>query len=158
MERITRAIFSSKYSIHDLSRCKGEGDEHLARFNMPLELGIAMARRHTQGRKAEKHDWLVLVPEGYDYVKFVSNLAGFDLYRYDRTVETLIPKIMEWLATRPDAVSTRTPQEVLEALPRFTAEIDKLEHQWHGAVPWTEIVLAALRVCTSLSNRATSAI
>ncbi len=24
MERITRAIFSSKYSIHDLSRCKGE--------------------------------------------------------------------------------------------------------------------------------------
>lgn len=46
MERIVRAIFSSHLSIHDLSRCRGEGDEQLARFNMPLELGIAMARRY----------------------------------------------------------------------------------------------------------------
>jgi hypothetical protein len=61
MERIVRAIFSSYYSIHDLSRCRSEGDERLARFNMPLELGIAMAHRfQTKGRK---HDWLVLVPE-----------------------------------------------------------------------------------------------
>ncbi|HSN85214.1 MAG TPA: hypothetical protein VL025_00585 [Thermoanaerobaculia bacterium] len=29
MERITQAIFSSKYSIHDLSRCRGEGSEQL---------------------------------------------------------------------------------------------------------------------------------
>ncbi len=36
LERIKRALFTSKYSIHDLSRCKGEGDEQLARFNMPL--------------------------------------------------------------------------------------------------------------------------
>lgn len=27
MDRITRSIFSSKYSIHDLSRCKGEGPD-----------------------------------------------------------------------------------------------------------------------------------
>jgi predicted phosphoadenosine phosphosulfate sulfurtransferase len=158
MERIKRAIFSSKYSIHDLSRCKGEGDEHLARFNMPLELGIAMGRRYAQRRKAEKHDWLALVPEDHDYVRFVSDLAGFDLYRYDRTGETLIPKVMVWLATRPDAVRTRTPQDVVKALPRFTAEIEKLEHQWLGAdPPWTDIVLAALTICRSLSNRATSA-
>lgn len=42
MKRIESAVLSSKYSIHDLSRCKGEGDENLARFNMPLERGIAM--------------------------------------------------------------------------------------------------------------------
>src|SRR6266496_1248923 len=34
MARITRAIFDSKYSVHDLSRCRGEGDVNLARFNM----------------------------------------------------------------------------------------------------------------------------
>ncbi|HVR99441.1 MAG TPA: hypothetical protein VMW27_22655, partial [Thermoanaerobaculia bacterium] len=32
MERILKAMFSSKYSIHDLSRCRGEGEEGLARF------------------------------------------------------------------------------------------------------------------------------
>lgn len=37
MDRIANAVFSSRYSIHDLSRCRGEGDELLARFNMPLE-------------------------------------------------------------------------------------------------------------------------
>jgi hypothetical protein len=31
MDRVVRSIFSSKYSIHDLSRCRGEGsDGHLA--------------------------------------------------------------------------------------------------------------------------------
>ncbi len=158
MERITRAIFSSKYSIHDLSRCKGEGDEHLARFNMPLELGIAMGRRYARTRKAEKHDWLGLVPEDHDYDRFVSDLAGFDLCRYDGTVKTLIREVMRWLVTRPDAVRARTARDVVEAFPRFTVEIDKLERQWLGAVPpWADIVLAALTICRSLSNRATSA-
>ena len=143
MERITRAIFSSKYSIHDLSRCKGEGDERLARFNMPLELGIAMARRYTQSRKAKRHDWLLLVPEGHQYLKFLSDLAGFDPYRYDGTVQTLIPKVMAWLATRPDAVRTPTPQDVLAALPTFTAAKEHLKRQWGDDIPWADIVLAA---------------
>jgi hypothetical protein len=143
MERITRTIFSSKYSIHDLSRCQGEGDERLARFNMPLELGIAMARRYTQSRKAERHDWLLLVPEGHQYLKFLSDLAGFDPYRYDGTVQTLIPKVMAWLATRPDAVRTPTPQDVLTALPTFAAAKGHLQRQWGDDIPWADIVLAA---------------
>ena len=40
MERIVRAIEGSKYSIHDFSRCRGEGDANLARFNMPLESSL----------------------------------------------------------------------------------------------------------------------
>lgn len=79
MERIIQAIFTSKYSIHDLSRYRGEGEERLARFNMPLELGIAMARRSMQRSKKEKHDWFVLVPEGHQYQKVISDLAAFDL-------------------------------------------------------------------------------
>lgn len=45
MDRITQAILSSKYAIHDLCRCRGEGDSNLARFNMPVELGVSMAQR-----------------------------------------------------------------------------------------------------------------
>ena len=59
MDRIVRAVFSSKYSIHDLSRCRGEGTDNLARFNMPLELGIAMARRFASQNESERHDWLI---------------------------------------------------------------------------------------------------
>ena len=56
-------MFGSQYSIHDLSRYRGQGDANLARFNMPLELGFAMARRFMD---EASHDWLVLVPEGHE--------------------------------------------------------------------------------------------
>lgn len=150
MARIVNSIFSSKYSIHDLSRCKGEGSEHLARFNMPLELGIAMARRFMTPESTEEHDWLLLVPEGHQYVKFVSDLAGFDPSRYDGTTESVVPRVMSWLATRPDAVRTPTPKTVLGALPRFKAEKSRLEEEWHGEVPWADLVLSALEIARSL--------
>jgi hypothetical protein len=146
MERIVQAIFSSKYSIHDLSRCRGEGSEQLARFNMPLELGIAMARRYMEGGKGQKHDWLLLVPEGHVYMKFVSDLAGFDPVRYDGTPESVVPKVMAWLATRPDTIRTPTPQDVLAALPRFQAEKARLQKEWGGHAPWADMVLAAIEV------------
>jgi hypothetical protein len=145
MERITQAIFSSKYSIHDLSRCTGAGTELLARFNMPLELGIAMARRYTQRKKREQHDWLVLVPEGHQYLSFISDLAAFDPYRHDGTVTVMVQKVMAWLLTRLDAVRTPTPQDVLDALPFFIEEKTKLKQQWGDDIPWADIVIAAQR-------------
>ena len=85
LARITRAVFSSRYSIHDLSRCTGEGDENFARFNMPLELGMAMARRFMD--KTDEHDWLVLVPQGHAYLRFMSDLAAYDPATHDGSVE-----------------------------------------------------------------------
>lgn len=146
MNRILDGIFSSKYSIHDLSRCRGEGSEQLARFNMPLELGMAMARRFMTAHKSEQHDWLLLVPEGHIYLKFVSDLAGFDPMRYDGTTESVVPKVMSWLATRPDVVQTPTPKEVLSALPAFQVERARLRHDWGDNIPWADLVLAAIEV------------
>jgi len=85
LARIARAIFSSRYSIHDLSRCTGEGSENLARFNMPLELGMAMARRYMG--TADDHEWLILAPKGHAYLRFVSDLAAFDPASHDGTVK-----------------------------------------------------------------------
>lgn len=150
MERIVQAIFSSKYSIHDLSRCRGEGSEQLARFNMPLELGIAMARRFMPRRAAQQHDWLLLVPEGHAYLKFVSDLAGFDPLRYDGKTESVVPTVVSWLATRPDVVRTATPKEVLSALPEFQFEKTRLRRDWGERLPWADLVLAAVRIAEKL--------
>ena len=83
LDRIREALFSSKYSIHDLSRCRGEGKKNLARFNMPLELGMAMTLRYVfeeQRDERYEHDWLVLVPSGHEYLEYVSDLGGIDPY------------------------------------------------------------------------------
>ncbi len=145
MERIKRAIFSSKYSIHDLSRYRGEGDQHLARFNMPLELGMAIAHQYFGYSKDNQHDWAALVPQGNVYVKVISDLAGYDLLRYDGTVETIVQKVMSWLVTRPDASRKPSPRKVLGELPVFTTEVARLKEHWGPEPIWADIVEAAVK-------------
>lgn len=149
MERITQSLFSSKYSIHDLSRCRGEGDQQFARFNMPLELGMAMAYRYLGRGKNDQHDWSVLVPQGHVYEKFVSDLAGFDLLRYDGTVETIVCQVVPWLATR-SPTRPPSPKMVLAALPAFKAEIEQLKEHWGPEPLWADIVEAAVKTAPKL--------
>ena len=143
MTRIARAVISSKYSIHDLSRCRGEGNEGLARFNMPLELGIAMGRRISAGDDA--HDWLILVPEGHGYTRFVSDLAGFDPKTHNNTVESIVKRVIVWLATRKDAIWVPDPADVIGALPRFQTRRAELIERWGDEVPWADLILEARR-------------
>lgn len=150
MDRITQAILSSKYSIHDLCRCRGEGDANLARFNMPVELGVSMAQRFGPNG-TENHDWLLLVPRGSEYVRFLSDLAGFDPKQHDGSIETIVPAVMSWLATRPDAVYVPRPREVLGAIPVFLDEKFQLNDDWKGEVPWSDIVLLATHLAQNRS-------
>jgi len=145
MDRITEAIHSSKYSIHDLSRCRGEGDRNLARFNMPLELGVCMGNKFGNNG-SDCHDWLLLVPRGSEYVQFVSDMAGYDPKQYDVTPESAIPSVMSWLATRPDAVITATPSEVIKALPQFINGKEALKKKWAGDPPWADTVMLAISI------------
>jgi len=146
MARILRAIVESKYSIHDLSRCTGEGDANLARFNMPLELGIAMAHRHLSRRAAVRHDWLVLVPLGHRYQAFISDMSGFDPGTHNGSVPGIVTAVMAWLATRPDTVRTPTPRQVISVLPGFHAAMRALRDTWGAYPPWADVVLAAMNV------------
>jgi hypothetical protein len=146
IDRITRAIFESKYSIHDLSRCKGEGDANLARFNMPLELGIAMARRALGRRPAERHDWLVMVPAGHQYGRFISDLSGFDPVEYDGTERGLVVAVMGWLATRVDAAKTISPNQAIKGLPEFKRAMRELRKSWGPWPPWADVVLSGLQI------------
>lgn len=147
--RIVRALVGSKYSIHDLSRCIGEGTENIARFNMPLELGVAMARRFIE--PASKHDWLVLVPNGHAYIRFVSDLAAYDPVAYDGSVPSVVVAVMSWLATRSDAVPTVTPQEVLAILPAFQSRRQVLNSAWGGLPPWADVIRTAIEIAKQLS-------
>lgn len=145
MERIFSAIFDSNYSIHDLSRCQGEGEQMLARFNMPLELGIAMTRRRATGEASERHDWLVVVPKDAPYARFVSDLAGFDLTKYDGTPESLVRRVMSWLVTRPGAFQGVSPPAVIEKLQAFRKSKAELKFQWGDMIPWKDLVGAATK-------------
>ena len=146
IKRIVQALKESKYSIHDLCRCQGHGDKNLARFNMPLELGIAMAERFDSGKPANWHDWLVLVPNGNLYANFISDLAGYDPKQIDEKVEEVIPAVMSWLLTREDAVMSPVPHDILALLPKFMAARQELRRKWNGHEPWSRVVKIAIEI------------
>lgn len=146
IRRIVRALKDSKYSIHDLCRCQGQDDQNLARFNMPLELGIAMAERFDEEKPNNWHDWLVLVPNGNVYARFVSDLAGYDPKQIDEKIDAVIPAVMSWLMTREDAVPSPYPQKVLSSLPDFVAARETLRKKWLGQEPWSRVVTEAISV------------
>lgn len=150
IERILRLLFESRHSIHDLSRHKGEGDEGFARLNMPLELGIAIARWYMTRESGQRHDWLLLVPSGGQHHRFISDLSGFDPADHDGTVEILVSKVVPWLLSRQDTPPLVTPRQVLGALPRFRRRRDELGLDWGNEVPWTQIVDAAKEIAREL--------
>jgi hypothetical protein len=141
MDRIFHALFTSNYSIHDLSRCRGEGENVLARFNMPLELGIAMSR----GRAPEgRHDWFALVPSNAPYAQFISDLAGHDLPKYDGQEESIVRQVMLWLITLPPALAGVKPSDVTAKLPLFRERKARLKAEWGAEIPWSQLVEACV--------------
>lgn len=146
--RIIRAVSGCSYSIHDLSRCTGEGSDNFARFNMPLELGMAMALRFMD--PASEHDWLVLVPKGHAYLRFVSDLAAYDPATHDGSISSVVVAVMSWLATRKDAIPPVTPREVLEVLPSFQSRKRELDAAWGGYPPWADVIMTAIEVARVL--------
>ena len=105
---------------------------------------FALARRFLSTEGTRGHDWLLLVPKGHQYLKFLSDLAGFDPKTYDGSVGDILSKAMSWLATRTDTVTAPTPRQVLAALPDFLAAKKRLVKDWGDDVPWADIVLAAI--------------
>jgi hypothetical protein len=140
IHRILRILFESRYSIHDLSRNKGEGEDGYSRFNMPLELGMAMARWYMTQSDSRQHDWLLLVPPGHHYHRFLSDLSGFDPSRYDGTVVNLVRRVMNWLSSRSGLTSWLFPWQVLEALRRFQLRRQELGVEWGEDLPWSQVL------------------
>lgn len=148
LDRIYELIRECKYSIHDLSRCYGEGTRNLARFNMPIELGMAIAQ-NKRGSDSERsqHEYLVLVPDDEPASKFASDLQGLDPKAYDLSQGPPLAEVMSWLVTSRDAADVNlNPAKVRSALPRFHDTMRELRHQWDNSVPWQYVVDAATHV------------
>jgi hypothetical protein len=136
----------SRYSIHDLSRSTGEGADNLARFNMPLELGIACALRFERERSEQPHHCLILVPEGYSYQTFVSDLAGFDPGRHSQSVESVIREVSAWLRLQENVIeSPPSALQIYQAFAGFQSQVSHLRSEALEKESWADLLLAASR-------------
>ena len=96
--KILELVASSRYSIHDLSRCQASEEGEYYRLNMPFELGLDFGcRRFGRGRLARKVI-LVLEEERFRYQAAISDLAGSDIEAHHGDHGVAVRKVRNWLA------------------------------------------------------------
>jgi hypothetical protein len=98
LEKITAIISECRFGIHDISRTE-LGPHKLPRFNMPLELGLDLGcRRYGAGALADKR-LLILDKRAHRYQRFISDIAGQDIFSHSGRPGTLIRQVRDWLST-----------------------------------------------------------
>ena len=97
IEKILELIKSSRYSIHDLSRCQASQVGEHYRLNMPFELGMDFGCRHYGGSPFSSKVILILEEKPYRYQAAISDLAGSDIAPHKGNYKTAVRKVRNWL-------------------------------------------------------------
>jgi hypothetical protein len=130
IEKIFRIMEECRFGIHDLSRTEVDRSSGLPRFNMPLELGMFLGAKRFGNRMQQRKDCLILDRDPYRYQRFVSDIAGQDIYAHGRGVGRAIAITRDWLrasASRPmpgGAEIHRQYQKFKTRLPALARESD----------------------------------
>lgn len=107
LTRIIKLIEASRFSVHDISRVELDPESELPRFNMPIELGIALGMKHLGRSKLRDHHILVLdaakSTERHRYQKFASDLASTDIKEHGGEVELVISAVRDFLSPHTEA-------------------------------------------------------
>jgi hypothetical protein len=105
LDKIRELIESSKFSIHDLSRCQAaKAGEHF-RLNMPFELGIDYGCRQYFGNGRNEKKILILEERPYRYQAAISDLSGCDIEVHGGNFEKAVRKVRNWLVNEAGAPS-----------------------------------------------------
>lgn len=107
LEKIRGLIESSKFSIHDLSRCQAKRKGEYFRLNMPFELGIDFGCRQYFGNGRDSKRFLILEEKKYRYQAALSDIAGCDIAAYgsDKQLapQNAVKYVRNWLVSEAGA-------------------------------------------------------
>ena len=114
LQRIYALITQCRYSFHDLSFVALDGKSFLPRFNMPLELGIAIVEHYrTEGRL--RHEWFAFDSEAYRLQRSTSDLNGYEALIHNGTAEGVLRALSGNVAAA-DGPSFQTMQGLYQAV------------------------------------------
>jgi len=152
IDKITRIIRESCYSIHDISRVETDGTSGLPRFNMPFEAGLALgATRFERARPARpRRDFLLLDAVRHRDRQTLSDLAGQDAKAHDNDPARLVAAVREFLAAKARPERTRGARAIWARYEAFSRELPAISAEFDypveellsfGYIPeWTEAV------------------
>ncbi len=120
LEKIYRLIDGTSHSVHDISRVEADRESGLPRFNMPIELGIALGHRKFCSKR-RKPNLLILDSQRFRYQRFASDLAGLDIGEHGGQPRAAIGAIRNFLAGRTAGLATA--DQIGDLYDRFEAEL-----------------------------------
>ena len=118
ISKIQEFIQTSKYSIHDLSRCQADTVGDYYRLNMPFELGIDYGCKQFYGGHRNRKKFLILEEKPFRYQAAISDLAGFDIEQHNGDFQNAVRKVRNWLVIEANAPK-EPAQQILYAYADF---------------------------------------
>jgi hypothetical protein len=96
LDRLIAAIRENPFSVHDLSRVEpsGRGPSAVPRFNMPFELGLAVAVSLTE-RQRPRHGFVLLESRPFRIQRSLSDMNGHDPFIHNGTQGGAIRSMVE---------------------------------------------------------------
>jgi hypothetical protein len=92
LDKILKLVGDCRYSLHDLSRVELDRKKpRTPRFNMPFELGLAVASQKRKGKVGT--DWYVFESTNYRLEKSLSDLNGTDPKIHDGRVAGVLGEL-----------------------------------------------------------------
>jgi hypothetical protein len=146
LEKILKLVAACRYSIHDLSRV--ELDRHAPRtprFNMPFELGLAVAHQMNASR-GSRHDWFVCEAKDRRLLKSLSDLNGTDPYIHGGQILGVFRELRN-IFRRPDRQPTA--QQMRKIYREMRRNLPSILHRSGADSPYTAGVFKDLSFVAS---------
>jgi len=156
LDRLFALMYSCRYSFHDLSRVELEAKRPpTPRFNMPFELGLAVAWAERVDRK---HRWYVFEGKNYRVAKSLSDIDGTQIYVHGGTPTGVLRQLTNALARTKNQPTVQELKAVYRDLQRAAINIKKAHatKSLYDTRPFQDLVYAAIlsakKRISSLSN------
>jgi hypothetical protein len=131
VEKIIRMIRSCRLGVHDISRTELDPENRLPRFNMPFELGLFVGAARYGPPEQKRKMCMILDRDRYRFQKFISDIAGQDIYPHGDEPEEAIKSLRKWLSamsgqtTLPGGMSiVKRYRSFRQQLPEILAELE----------------------------------
>jgi hypothetical protein len=149
LDRIYDLIRTCRYSFHDLSRVQLESrPPRTPRFNMPFELGLAVAWARESG--SGTHTWFVFESVNLRMEKSLSDLRGTDCHIHEGRVDGVFRELGNALVRSEHAPSVTEMEAIYFDLRRHCGEILK---RTGAKTPFEAGVFSRLAVLARASAR-----
>lgn len=127
LDILIEAITRSRYSAHNFSRLRGEGEQNFARLNMPIEMGMALF--HALQTQRTAHRCGFFVPAPYEFRIAATDLGGLDPIYYENHVLSFLARVYEWLRdhVRSPLVQRNPTNAIRDRFQYFLTQMERVE-------------------------------